>query len=77
MRLRIGAGFPEVPAMVLGVPVRLIVCASEVHRPPVPATVLGTFGAAWLDQDDVPAAYCGPCAVALEALGVFVPDPEG
>jgi len=76
MNFRIGAGFPEVPAMVLGVPVRLVVCASDVHAPKVPAVAFGTFGAPWLDQPDVPAAYCRGCAVALEAMGVFTPDPE-
>jgi hypothetical protein len=76
MRLQIGAGYPEVPAMVLGVPVRLVVCSSNVHRPPVPAMVLGTFGAPWLDVDPAPAAYCHACAVALEALGVFTPEED-
>jgi hypothetical protein len=60
--------------MVLGVPVHLMVCLSDVHDPKVPATVLGTFWVPWLDQPDTPAAYCQGCAVALEALGVFVPD---
>lgn len=74
VRLHIGAGYPAIPAMLLGVPVKLVVCSSDVHRPKVPADVLGMFGATWLDLEPVPAAYCHGCAVALEALGVFVPD---